>query len=700
LRKVIWRSHFVPLKYKNNDDLKRTRPRTNSSKLFNETVKDFLTRLSFARKNEHKLERPKWRRVKSYPCYKLFKNGNKIVKMFKRCKLSEFKTELGINKTNRVIGWTPDYVGASKSKSVKAKNYFYEFINNNFDEIDKVTSDSFTIDLFKSISDHRVVYSAGYDTSWAHLKEIFKDNQTTPEFNRDGIIDILSKSDFKWFPVFKTSFYNCDELYSLIRINPNAFSGHYTSKFVGKLKGESDLECRNVAEHIHKRLRKEPIKNVYLWSILGREKDIKIKGEDKEVGTRVIMTNEAPPTILNMWFAQKLSLGLNNCNYPDKTFHIIDEYNGEKSNNLYRKSIGYDWELEADFSYFDSNMDTDYLEIAGSILTMGLPNDNLHKNISHYITSSFTTKYVVLPPGIVIELNRSLPSGTAYTTLVNCIVNTIYWCLIGYKIYGDDYHKYMSIEVYGDDAKVFFKHNMNIFNIDRYVSEIGIKSEPLVDNLRSLHNYYEKHERIDFLKRRDDVTNQIWNHKKMFDRIFYQMRNRKISDQINLIYGYYNSCKLDKDVFQFTKMFINYVKDKHSDEIDDYETRQIVDDQIWVRDFNEVTVEDKHYYHHKSVNPISNFNKYMDIYRYGKVISKNEILFNNKLLLNRNVPMKMLILLSHNFDDVNGDFGTDFEKLIRDPPLDLQNKRFLSLIRWKECQIDANTSFIRRKIPK
>lgn len=115
--------------------------------------------------------------------------------------------------------------------------------------------------------------------------------------------------------------------------------------------------------------------------------------------------------------------------------------------------------LEADWKFFDSNVDGAYIKAACTLLLDGLPHDKLHNNIRYLITSSILTKYVVLPPGVVVELNRAVPSGHPFTSLINCIVNTIYWCQIGKRLYGDDYADMMDVELYGDDALVMFKDN-------------------------------------------------------------------------------------------------------------------------------------------------------------------------------------------------------------------------------------------------
>lgn len=274
------------------------------------------------------------------------------------------------------------------------------------------------------------------------------------------------------------------------------------------------------------------------------------------------MATEDPMSTLLMWFAQKIQLALNNNN--DKTFDVSGEYNIDKCYKLNSYKDDYDYYLEADWTFFDSNADGEFIKAAGLILLENLPKDKLHKRIKYTIVKSILTKYIALPPGIVVELNRGVPSGHPFTTLINCTLNTIYWSLIGYEIYGDNYQDFMKIEVYGDDALVFFKNNVNLINIDKIVSKIGLKAEPLANELRNCKLDYEKDELPDFLKRKLHNNELIWNHKKLFDKLFYQSKKRSISEQIELLMSYVYTAPNDNDLIEFSKICHEFLINKYS----------------------------------------------------------------------------------------------------------------------------------------
>jgi hypothetical protein len=635
------------------------------------------------------------RKIKSYPIFELIRVGGVFIKRFKRVTLRQFKTHFNINITNRVVGWTPEYIGPTRSKVVNAKNYFREYIKDNYDKVIKELDESCVIDLNKTITDPRVTYSAGYDTCGAHLKEYFKDNTTTDIYNHNEIIRILNYSNFEWFRAPICSYHNAKELFSAVRTNLNAYSGHYTSRLFGNEKGRSDFESRNIAHAIWNTLKEMPVKNMYLWDILGREKDNKVSYNDKsikEVGTRVILTCENPITTLLMWFNQKMTYVLSNVDW-NRTYNLNGEFDSKKYTKLNEESFNYDFKLEADWSYYDSNIDTQFLEIACAILTSGLPNDRLHRNISYLITSSVVTKYVCLPPGIVIELNRAQPSGHPFGTLVNCNVNLIYWCLIGYKIYGEDYVNQMRVEVYGDDTYAYFKNHANLINIDRYIAECGLKSDKVLQNFRSTREQDTFDTKIDYLKRRFDLTGIRWNHKKMFDKLLYPSRNRTLNEQVLTAISYHDTVPTDENAFKLIKGFFKHVKANYYDKL-------AFDEKSLVNNFLDKEFDDNNYsftYGFSKDDRMRSYDSYISLLKHSFVI-KPEWQFN--LICDRESNLSELVLYLLSNSDVTKLSNKDINSYLTFRPPKQLVKSYNKLIElskdfWSN-QSSLNDNFIKR----
>jgi hypothetical protein len=554
---VIWRPHFDVFKNNTSSNKKRSK---SINKFGANEVTNFLINLQSARFSNKNIEKVVSKKLKRYPIYKLVQNNGQLLTKFKYTNLDGFKKHFGINKTNKIVGYTPDYVGATPSNIVYNDNVFTKFILDKSKEIKTKCSKSFFIDLSKSITDTRVEFSTGYTSVHSHLKEFLKDD--TSDLKACDIINFLKLTNNKWIHTPHVSFYDAKELDYMIRVNLDADPGHYTSKLINGKKRNTNLISRVVAKMLYNNLKKIPIKNFYLWKLLGREKDIKLTtfkndNVDVDCGSRAIMSTEDPMCTLLMWFAQKVQVGLSN--ETNKTFNVSGEYNIGKATKIYEHERNYDFKLEADWTFYDSNVNSEMIKAASMLLLSGLPKDKLHDRIRYTITKSILTKYLVLPPGIVVELNRGVPSGHPFTTLINCTVNTIYWSLIGREIYGDNYQDFMKIEVYGDDSYVLFKNNKNLKKIDDIINELGLKSEPLLPELKLCNFDYEKHELPDFLKRRYFENNLIWNHKKLIDKLMYQSKKRSLNDQIELLLSYYNTAPFDKDLIIFIKLFYDWL---------------------------------------------------------------------------------------------------------------------------------------------
>jgi len=557
-------------------------------------------------------------------------------------------------------------MGPTPSKPVENYNYFKEFISKTHNSLaNKIDADCYE-QLLESYNEPRVVYSRGYDTSNEHLSNYLKDNTTESEFPVENILNILEFSKFKWFGSPKVTYYDGSEIFHLLRTNPEAYSGHYTSKIFGQEKKYSEIASKDIAYKLWQVMKEKPIKNFYLWSVLGREKDIKVNsGDFKDAGTRIILTTENPATTLLMWFAQKITHVLMNDSTWDCTYNISGEFNAIKYKKLLDREKDYDFILEADWRYYDSNQDTNFLLVAAQVLLSALPNDRLHKNIKYYITSSIITKYIALPPGVVIELNRAQPSGHPFGTLINCNVNLIYWCIIGYKIYGEDYVDNMHVEVYGDDTRAYFKKHKNLSNIDRYIKEAGLQSDPVVNNFRSINERCDKKHEIDYLKRRFDVGGMYWNHKKMFDRFLYQSKSRSINEQVRLVTSYFESVPSDENCYILAKTFCNYIKNKYNNRLDE-DTKELV--YQFGGFASAIKGRSECYRYGFNINRnLSAFITEMGIYSYSSLYYKEEL---PRPLIYIASPKYNLALLTFAFPNVR-EYYESTELLGRSPPVRL-----------------------------
>lgn len=509
------------------------------------------------------------RKIKRFRIYRLNKVGGRIVKQLKVTDLSGFKNYFNINKTNRVVGFTPNYVGFRPSYPVNFNNVIVKIINKNLSSI-KFNFPKVYKSLIESLVNFREVYSGSFDSNSGHIIEFMKDDTT--KFTAEQLISECLNS--KWLQSPHLNFNNIDDLPYVTNFNPNSHSGHYMMRFFKtRFKGLTIQPSLLLAKRKFEMIKKYAIKNFTLWDVFAREKDMKVDSNDSIYTTRLVLSTEHYQTILLSYFFQKLMVAVES--YSDTKFNLKNEYDGTKAFKLLKKSFNYDFVIDADWPKFDSSIDSEFLLAAGAIMFSNCLNSRESLRVIFHLISSFITKYVVLPPGIVIELNRGNPSGHPGVTAINCYVNVMRWILIGKSIYGDEYEKYMDIEVYGDDAYVFFKDNDKLKYIDNYINELGFANIDVYNRLFPTSLLLTDVESApDFLKRKISLSGLQWNTVKVIDKLIYQSKRRNISNQIELIKGFVTTAPGNHEFNEFLIFLINEISreylincDTHIEEI-------------------------------------------------------------------------------------------------------------------------------------
>lgn len=561
----MWRPNYEVFKHYEDRPPSKGNNRSNIEK---ERLGEFYTSLNSFIHYNGQIRKPKNKKIGRFPIYKLIQNNSKVNIYRKSANLSEFCDHYNIRKggSTRIVGYMPDHVGFERTKLVINDNIFLNYFIDNSSIIKKSCSDNFYSEFIKSAGQPRVVYDKGFEPTSLHISSFCDESGLNAKYDFETIVNILSKSEFKWFNSPHVKFFGIEELWGTTRVKDSAFSGHYTSKIAGRTKEAANLVCRKAASHIFEQLKTEPVKNCYLWSLLSREKDNKLvnnAGEASQIGTRTVMCTEHPMSLLLTMFAQRIQCALNTVE-PDKiNYHVTGKFDGDKYVRLKELERNFDFKVEADWRSYDSNIDSVFIKVACMILLQNLPDDRLHRNIRYLITSSHVTKYIALPPGVVVEVNKGVPSGTPFTTLINCTINLIYWCLIGERIYGDDYINNMYVEVYGDDAIVYFKYSDKLSEIDNIIADLGLKSEPIYNNLKFCNYNYQQKEDVDFLKRRFTDSKLNWNHKKLFDKLFYQSHKRNFKEQLELLLSFYETSPDDEDLKWLLKDVLRWFRTKY-----------------------------------------------------------------------------------------------------------------------------------------
>ncbi len=502
------------------------------------------------------------RTKKSFPIYRITSQNKFVNKQVKNVNIIGLFNHINLpntkQPTNRFIGSLPCYVGIQPSVILNNKSILKEYISKNFTDFKNIFGED--VKHFKnSINEFRVNVSGSYDSSVVHLREYMK-NDSTELTCEEILTTVLERDRNGWFNSPIISMPSNEDIINLTKINIHSKSGLYTGKMCGDKKGETLLYTIPAAVQLYNGVKERYMKNEYLWSIAGREKDNKLKfdNEFKELSSRLVLYTEAPASILLCNIAQRIQHSINKDESGKYKFHAEGKFDGSKIRKIESKRLEYQFELEADWVFYDSNIDGEYIKAGALMLLSGMyDGSDESKKLIYYIYKSIRTKNVVVPNKLVIEVNRAVPSGHPFTTLINNYVNLIYWCQIGYKIYGMYYQDYMHVETYGDDANVFFKYSKKLFYIDTYVKELGLKSENLANKLKVIKNHDDNN--IDFLKRFYNSYQLKWNYKKMFDKLFYQSKNRGVLEQCEQLFSYLVTTPDDRKLKELTINFLGYV---------------------------------------------------------------------------------------------------------------------------------------------
>lgn len=526
------------------------------------------------------------RKIKKIRVFRLNKRDGRIVKELKVTDIKGFKDYFGIKNTNRVVAYTPNYCGFRPSKPVNFNNVIVKVVNKYFKVI-KLDFPRIFNNLTESIVNFREVFSGSYDSNSGHIKEFMKDDTT--KYKAEEIINECKDSPWLLSPFL--NFNQIDDLPYITNYNPKSHNGHYSMRlFSSRNKGVTIMPAILLAFRKFELIKKYAIKNFTLWDVFAREKDMKTDVNDSSMiyTTRLVLSTEHYQTLLLSYFFQKLMVSTEA--FGDSKFHLKSEYDGTKAFNLYIKSQKYDYVIDADWPKFDSSIDSEYLLAAGAIMFSNCLDTRESLRVIFHLISSFITKYVVLPPGIVVELNRGNPSGHPGVTAINCYVNIIRWIQIGIKVYGKNYHKYMDVEVYGDDAYVFFKQHSNLKRVDEFVEELGFANIDIYNRLFPTSLIITDVESApDFLKRKISLEGLRWNTTKVFDKLFYQSKKRTVIEQIDLIKSFITTAPGDHEFNEFLKYLIREIEFEYLG----YETNTINEIDLFLKNVRRFDLCDK-----------------------------------------------------------------------------------------------------------
>lgn len=435
------------------------------------------------------------------------------------------------NSVCKLVGKTPDYIGMVHGGVVKRRQNNHRILKSVLCDVKyKVLKDIYVDETVN----YREVLSPGFNTGISQLKNYTSEPKIVR--NVDEMLKIVEMSKYKWFRIPEIDEPDDEAMYD-VNFNRKASPGHYTKNLVARKRQGSVKYTTQAAEDLYDFMKTTALKNFYLWEILGREKDNKII-EGNKVNSRIIMNTEEPMVLLLSMFSQRLSKVIQND--EDNSILIGKDLVGNVSKRIKNSQSYMTWTLESDWKLFDSNIQSSDIILAGSILLSNFDLFSKRMRRSMYlIISSIVTKYVVINPGFVLRIDKGVPSGHPFTSLITSVINLVYWCLIGYEIYGSNYGNCMDIYVQGDDANIMFRDHPNLNRLDEIVAGLGIECEPLNGTLRYNGGFKTIHDEPVLLKRKFNSEGIVWNRKSIIRKLIYQTSTTKtVEDDIDILRNY------------------------------------------------------------------------------------------------------------------------------------------------------------------
>lgn len=326
-------------------------------------------------------------------------------------------------------------------------------------------------------------------------------------FSRAGIDLILPKLNN----------YSSDYILGL-PINPNAGSGHLTSRLVSKKRRISTMYTKEASKYYADEImnRKEFTVDKSLTSIGGREKRIKIKlDENKKYKTRAINNPEDIPTLISQSVAKPINETLQKIN---DGFNYGGRINGSRNFLTYLKDMECDTDMiniNPDISEHDGSVKEENVVTAMALLRCCYPECEKIDRLFIYIVSSAIYKRLVLPEsGLVYEVSKGLATGHGLTSILTTLVAYGTISVAINKTHSHNDIQRTIIRNAGDDitAKVLTRKLTDIYNVTM------IRSGFIMDDVRDYCGYFNSTSpdmQTTFLKKSYNNGMFCWNHPEL-----------------------------------------------------------------------------------------------------------------------------------------------------------------------------------------
>lgn len=233
-------------------------------------------------------------------------------------------------------------------------------------------------------------------------------------------------------------------------------------------KRESWASACTAAQILWERIHKEPLPNLSIYTCGGREKVASGEAFGDTMQSRLVaMQDQVEFQLAKPYVRLVEQFFFNNWDTP---IVIGRPLTHNRFPLLLNKLTWYKYGFEFDWGGYDASVNAEFIIAAFAVVRGMFPEGKDIDNAFVYFCHGYLEKNLVAADGNLFKIYRGTPSGNAWTTIINSIVNALLWEEIGRK-YPPFAGKPFDYIVAGDDGVMFWnsKTNFKSENLTKWI---------------------------------------------------------------------------------------------------------------------------------------------------------------------------------------------------------------------------------------